>query len=1074
MTVGETCTPARESRHEAHPAMTTIIEHPLPRVGEALNPSSPISRHFIYHLFSTVYTFLPLPSVVFSVTKYGMASSSTSVTISQSKGNVEIASHGGIDSSPILITSHKLNGHNYLQWSQSVMMFICGKGKDDYLTSEAAMPEVSDPSFKRWKSENNMIMSWLINSMNNDIGENFLLFGTANDIWDAAKETYSSSENTSDTLIYLKYTLGSAPTIQPCTRRLWNRIEHLNFSSDSIKILISLGAVYSGQNLYRALVKPFLKLGVKKAGKKVMMGSSEPTLDASALAAHASNSVRVSENRTKKERPWCDHCRKAGHYKETCWKIYGKPADWKPRSKGDRESHAHAASTTDNRALPEPNPFSKEQIEILQKLFDQATLNSNAGTSLVAQKETHSAFAATNGASKPWIIDTGASDHMTGDASMLQDYKAIINSTSVRIADGSHTKIAGTGSIKLIKELHLNSVLYVPNLACNLLSISKFTRDQNCVTKFYPNMCVFQDLDSGKTIGSAELCSGLYLLKSDQSSFIQDSRANCAKSNSPSTSYPHSIVSPNVNNDSEIVLLHYRLDEKQIEHETQPPVQETEPNPSSCEDNTERKGVRSCTTNPIAKYVSYDGLSSSYRAFVSSLDNIHVPNNIQEALSHPGWKRVVHEEINALEKNDTWVITDHPAGKQPVGCKWIFTIKYKADGSVERLKARLVTKGFTQSYGIDYLETFAPIAKLNTIIILLSLAVNLDWYLYQLDIKNTFLNGDLEEEVFMEVPQGLDLNLTGNKVCKLKKSLYGLKQSPRAWFDRFAKAVVRLGYTQCQADHTLFLRTSQAEKISLLIVYVDDIILSRNDEEELQKLKKQLAQEFEVKDLGNLKYFLGMEVARSKKGIVVSQRKYTLDLLKETGMIGCKPVNTPMDPYKKLGSVENSVPVNRGRYQRLVGRLIYLSHTRPDIGFAVSAVSQFMHNPTEEHMDAVFRILKSSAEAEFRALANGICEGIWIKRVLKELGVCSPSSILMRCDNQAAINIAKNPVHHDRTKHVEIDRHFILEKVTSGSVELKYIPTRQQIADILTKALPRPNFEDLSNKLGLYDIHTPT
>lgn len=601
-----------------------------------------------------------------------------------------------------------------------------------------------------------------------------------------------------------------------------------------------------------------------------------------------------------------------------------------------------------------------------------------------------------------------------------------------------------------------------------------------------------------------------------------------------------------------------RRTREQIEHGTQPHVQETEPNLSSCEDNTgmdslasvefmvpsvddsnksiaERKGVRSCTTHPIAKYVSYDGLSSSYRAFVSSLDNLHVPNNIQEALGHPEWKRAVHEEINALEKNDTWVITDLPAGKRPVGCKWIFTVKYKADGSVERLKARLVAKGFTQSYGIDYLETFAPVAKLNTIRILLSLAVNLDWYLYQLDIKNAFLNGDLEEEVFMEVPQGLDLNLTGNKVCKLKKSLYGLKQSPRAWFDRFAKAVVRLGYTQCQADHTLFLRTSQAKKISLLIVYVDDIILSGNDEEELQKLKKQLAQEFEVKDLGNLKYFLGMEVARSRKGIVVSQRKYTLDLLKETGMIGCKPVDTPMDPYKKLGSVENSVPVNRGRYQRLVGRLIYLSHTRPDIGFAVSAVSQFMHNPTEEHMDAVFRILKylkmtprkglffkkseyrnieiysdadwagditnrrstsaycsyvwgnlvtwrskkqsvvarSSAEAEFRALANGICEGIWIKRVLKELGVCSPSSILMRCDNQAAISIAKNPVHHDRTKHVEIDRHFISEKVTSGSVELKYIPTRQQIADILTKALPRPNFEDLSNKLGLYDIHTP-
>ena len=143
-----------------------------------------------------------------------------------------------------------------------------------------------------------------------------------------------------------------------------------------------------------------------------------------------------------------------------------------------------------------------------------------------------------------------------------------------------------------------------------------------------------------------------------------------------------------------------------------------------------------------------------------------------------------------------------------------------------------------------------------------------------------------------------------------------------------------------------------------MIVYVDDIILSGNDEEELQRLKVRLSQEFEVKDLGSLKYFLGMEVARSRKGIVISQRKYILDLLKETGMLGCKPVDTPMDPYKKIGSVKDSAPVDRGRYQRLVGRLIYLSHTRPDIGFAVSVVSQYMHNPTEEHMDALFRILK--------------------------------------------------------------------------------------------------------------------
>ncbi|RVW34515.1 Retrovirus-related Pol polyprotein from transposon RE1 [Vitis vinifera] len=320
----------------------------------------------------------------------------------------------------------------------------------------------------------------------------------------------------------------------------------------------------------------------------------------------------------------------------------------------------------------------------------------------------------------------------------------------------------------------------------------------------------------------------------------------------------------------------------------------------------------------------------------------------------------------------------------------------------------------------------------------------------------------------MEIPPGFEESMAKNQVCKLQKSLYGLKQSPRAWFDRFTKAVLKLGYKQGQANHTLFVKKSHAGKMAILIVYVDDIILSGNDMEELQKLKKYLSEEFEVKDLGNLKYFLGMEVARSRKGIVVSQRKYILDLLKETGMLGCKPIDTPMDSQKKLGIEKESTPVDKGRYQRLVGRLIYLSHTRPDIGFAVSVGNLVTWRSKKQSV-----IARSSAEAEYRALAQEICEGIWIKRVLSELGQTSSSPILMMCDNQAAISIAKNPVHHDRTKHVEIDRHFITEKVTCETVKLNYVPTKHQTADILTKALPRLNFEDLTCKLGLYDIYSP-
>jgi len=256
-----------------------------------------------------------------------------------------------------------------------------------------------------------------------------------------------------------------------------------------------------------------------------------------------------------------------------------------------------------------------------------------------------------------------------------------------------------------------------------------------------------------------------------------------------------------------------------------------------------------------------------------------------------------------------------------VGCKWIFTIKYQPDGSVDRYKAQLVAKGFTQTYGLDYQETFTPVAKLNTVRVLLSLATNCDWPLYQLDVKNAFLNGGLEEEVFMEISPGFRTPHNFNKVCKLKKSLYGHKQSPRAWFGRFTKVVKEHGHVQGHADHTLFVKRSQG-RIAMLIVYVDDFILTGDDLEELASLKSFLAKEFEVKDLGFLKYFLGMEVAKTRKGISVSQRKYVLDLLKETGMLGCKLADTPMEPNYKDSLREECSLVDKGQYQRLVGKLL--------------------------------------------------------------------------------------------------------------------------------------------------------
>ncbi|KAI3703311.1 hypothetical protein L1987_73276 [Smallanthus sonchifolius] len=534
---------------------------------------------------------------------------------------------------------------------------------------------------------------------------------------------------------------------------------------------------------------------------------------------------------------------------------------------------------------------------------------------------------------------------------------------------------------------------------------------------------------------------------------------------------------------------------------------------------------------PMAN-IAVGNLSKNAKAFVASLYAERIPDTVKEALETKTWREAMEAEMKSLEKNNTWEKCDLPLGKKTVGCRWVFSIKYKPDGTIERYKARLVAKGYTQAYGIDYSETFSPVAKIDTIRVLFSIAANKGWPLHQFDVKNAFLHGDLKEEVYMSAPPGFAENFKGKEVCLLKKSLYGLKQSPRAWFGKFTLAMRDYGYKQSNADHTLFLKQKDG-RVTCLIIYVDDMIITGDDEEEMKQLKRKLFSKFEMKDLGNLKYFLGIEVLRSNQGIFICQKKYILDLLTETGLVDCKPVDTPMIVNHKLHMEPNGELADKERYQRLVGKLIYLSHTRPDIAYAVGAVSQFMHQPQVAHMEAVQRILKylkgttghgvlfkshghlkvevytdadwagdkgnrrstsgyfslvggnlvtwrskkqkvvalSSAEAEFRGIARGLGEVLWLRKLLTDIGFSSKEASKVMCDNTAAIQISENPVQHDRTKHVEVDRHFIKEKLEAGIVELPFVPSKEQLADILTKAV---NGNDFNRCLSKLSIGNPT
>ncbi|RVX22042.1 Retrovirus-related Pol polyprotein from transposon RE2 [Vitis vinifera] len=540
------------------------------------------------------------------------------------------------------------------------------------------------------------------------------------------------------------------------------------------------------------------------------------------------------------------------------------------------------------------------------------------------------------------------------------------------------------------------------------------------------------------------------------------------------------------------------------------------------------------TPYPIAHYINCDNFSVHYRKFLATIISSNDPKSFKEAMKDVGWQKSMHEEIRALEKNGTWTLEPLPKGKRALGSQWVYRTKYFSNGDIERLKSRLVVLGNHQEAGIDYHETFSPVAKMTTVRAFLAIAASKNWELHQMDVHNAFLHGDLEEEVYMKLPPGFERS-DPNLVCRLRKSLYGLKQAPRCWFSKLVTALKGYGFLQSYSDYSLFTYTTGNVQINVL-VYVDDLIISGNDSAALKTFKAYLSDCFKMKDLGVLKYFLGIEVARSSAGLFLCQRKYTLDIVSEAGLLGAKPCGFPIEQNHRLGLANGELLSNPESYRRLVGRLIYLAVTRPDLAYSVHILSQFMHEPRIEHWEAALRVVRylkgtpgqgillradsdlslqgwcdsdwaacpvtrrslsgwlvflgqspiswktkkqhtvsrSSAEAEYRAMAAVTCELKWLKGLLLSLGVHHPKAIKLFCDSQSALHMAKNPVFHERTKHIEVDCHFVRDAITDGLIAPSYVPTVTQLADIFTKALGKKQFDYLLAKLGIFEPHAPT
>ncbi|GJY12893.1 ribonuclease H-like domain-containing protein [Tanacetum coccineum] len=416
---------------------------------------------------------------------------------------------------------------------------------------------------------------------------------------------------------------------------------------------------------------------------------------------------------------------------------------------------------------------------------------------------------------------------------------------------------------------------------------------------------------------------------------------------------------------------------------------------------------------------------------------------------------------------------------------WLFKHKFHADGTLSRYKARLIANGSSQQLGVDFDETFSPVVKPATIRTVLSLA---------------------------------------------RRSLYGLKQAPRAWFQRFASYATRAGFYHSHCDSSLFI-CRQGSQVAYLLIYVDDIILTASSPALLQQIIASLHKEFDMTDLGALNYFLGIFADRFSTGLFLSQRKYALQLLERAHMVNCNPSRTLVDTESKLGP--EGVPIqDLTLYRSLAGGLQYLTFTHPDLSYAVQQVCLYMHDPKEPHFAALKRILRyvrgtmdfglqlyasattslvgytdadwagcpstrmstsgycvflgdnllswsakrqhtlsrSSAEAEYRGVANVVAETAWLRNLLRELHSPLSTATLVYCDNVNAVYMSANPVQHQRTKHIEIDIHFVRDMVTVGEVRVLHVPSRYQYVDIFTKGLPSTLFEEFRSSLS---VHPP-
>ncbi|CAH9068398.1 unnamed protein product [Cuscuta epithymum] len=498
----------------------------------------------------------------------------------------------------------------------------------------------------------------------------------------------------------------------------------------------------------------------------------------------------------------------------------------------------------------------------------------------------------------------------------------------------------------------------------------------------------------------------------------------------------------------------------------------------------------------------------------------------------PFWLEAIQNEIESIQKNKTWILTELPKGCKPIGCKWIFKKKFNPDGSIDKYKARLVAKGFSQKQDVDYFDTFAPVTRISSIRTLIALASIHKLLIHQMDVKTAFLNGELEEEIYMMQPEGHVVSGQEHKVCKLVKSLYGLKQAPKQWNEKFDEVLLAHGFTSLEVDKCVYTKIKNGVCI-IICLYVDDMLIFSSNIELINETKSFLASKFDMKDLGEAKLILGIKVIRKDDGIILSQEHYAEKLLKKFGHFDVKPVEIPYDSSTHLKKHRGD-PEAQYEYAQIIGSLLHLmNYTRPDIAYAVGRLSRYTHNPSGDHWTALRRLLRylrgtmnygifyrglpavlegysdanwvsdsdeiksntgyiftlgggaimwkstkqslisrSTMESELIALEVTSSEVEWLKNFLAEIpvGTKPTPSVSILCDCQSAINTAKKMCYNGKNRHIRLRHKVIKRLLKNGIISINFVRSEGNLADPLTKALGRKMISETSREMGLVSL----